>query len=107
MSRPQILVDADACPVVRQAEETARRYALPMTILCDEHHMLHSDYAQVRHVSSGADAVDIALINLCGTVKYYAQIRSQAREQLSRQPIESSLKAASKCFMFMYFLLPH
>ncbi len=65
MSRPQILVDADACPVVHQAEEAARRYALPMTILCDEHHMLHSDYAQVRHVSSGADAVDIALINLC------------------------------------------
>lgn len=65
MSAPRILVDADACPVVRQAEELACRYSLPMTILCDEHHLLWSDYAQVRHVSSGADAVDIALINLC------------------------------------------
>lgn len=65
MSRPQILVDADACPVVRLAEDAARRFSLPMIILCDEHHLLHSDYAQVRHVSSGADAVDIALINLC------------------------------------------
>lgn len=65
MSVPQILVDADACPVVRQAEELACRYSLPMTILCDEHHLIQSDYAQVRHVSSGADAVDIALINLC------------------------------------------
>lgn len=65
MSAPQILVDADACPVVRQVEEAARRHQLPMTLLCDEHHMMYSDYAQVRHVSSGADAVDIALMNLC------------------------------------------
>ena len=65
MSLPHILVDADACPVVQQVEEAAMRHQLPMTILCDEHHVLHSEYAQVRHVSSGADAVDIALMNLC------------------------------------------
>ena len=65
MSVPHILVDADACPVVRQVEDAARKYALPMTLLCDEHHLMHSDYARVRHVSSGADAVDIALMNLC------------------------------------------
>ena len=65
MSAPHILVDADACPVVRQVEEAARRHQLPMTLLCDEHHIMHSDYAQVRHISSGADAVDIALMNLC------------------------------------------
>ena len=65
MSTPHILVDADACPVVRQVEAAARAHGLPMTLLCDEHHLMHSDYAQVRHVSSGADAVDIALMNLC------------------------------------------
>lgn len=65
MSAPHILVDADACPVVHQVEALARKYALPVTLLCDEHHLMHSDYAQVRHVSSGADAVDIALMNLC------------------------------------------
>lgn len=65
MSLPHVLVDADACPVVRQVEEAAQRHQLPMTILCDEHHVLHSEYAQVHHVSSGADAVDIALMNLC------------------------------------------
>ena len=61
----QILVDADACPVVRQAEQCAKVHGIPMTLLCDEHHILSSDYAQVRYVSSGADAVDIALMNLC------------------------------------------
>ena len=65
MSFPQILVDADACPVIPQVEAAARRYRLPLTLLCDEHHLVHSEYAQVRHVSSGADAVDIALMNLC------------------------------------------
>ena len=61
----RILIDADACPVVREAVEMARQRLLPVTLLCDEHHLLTSDYAQVRHISSGADAVDIALMNLC------------------------------------------
>ena len=60
-----ILVDADACPVVRQVEEIASRHALPVMLLCDEHHIMRSDYSQVHYVSSGADAVDIALMNLC------------------------------------------
>ena len=61
----RILIDADACPVVREAVDMARQRAIPVTLLCDEHHLLTSDYAQVRHISSGADAVDIALMNLC------------------------------------------
>ena len=65
MSMPRILVDADACPVVRQVEKIACRHGLPVVLLCDEHHVMRSEYAQVRYVSSGADAVDIALMNLC------------------------------------------
>ena len=60
-----ILIDADACPVVREAVGIARERCIPVTLLCDEHPMLTSDYAQVRFVASGADAVDIALMNLC------------------------------------------
>ena len=62
---PHILVDADACPVVRQVEEIARNHGFQVTLLCDEHHIMRSDYSQVRYVSAGADAVDIALMNLC------------------------------------------
>ena len=61
----RVLIDADACPVVREAVAIARERSIPVTLLCDEHHMLTSDYAQVRYVASGADAVDIALMNLC------------------------------------------
>ena len=65
MNVPHIFVDADACPVVRQIEAAARKYQLPLTLVCDENHLLQSEYAVVRHVAAAADAVDIALMNLC------------------------------------------
>lgn len=61
----RILIDADACPVVREAETTAKRYGVPVTLLCDTNHVLRSDYSEIRIVSAGNDAVDIALVNLC------------------------------------------
>lgn len=61
----QILVDADACPVVRIVEKTAKKYEIPVLLLCDTNHVLHSDYSQVQIVGAGADAVDFALLNRC------------------------------------------
>ena len=60
-----IYVDADACPVVRLVEQTAVQFHLPVTLLCDTNHILHSDYSEVRVIGAGADAVDFALVNLC------------------------------------------
>ena len=60
-----IYIDADACPVIRIAEEIARRHEIPMTLLCDTNHVLTSDYSTVKVIGAGADAVDLALINLC------------------------------------------
>jgi len=61
----QILIDADACPVVAIAEQAAMKYNIPSVILCDTNHLLRSEYSTVRVIGDGADAVDIALINLC------------------------------------------
>ena len=61
----RIYVDADACPVVRIVEKTAREYGVPVTLLCDTNHVLNSDYSEVKVIGSGADAVDFALIGLC------------------------------------------
>ena len=61
----EIFVDADACPVVRQVERIAKGYHVPVTLLCDTNHVLHSDYSTIRVVGAGADAVDFALVNLC------------------------------------------
>ena len=60
-----IYIDADACPVIRIAEGIARKHGIPVTLLCDTNHQLVSDYSTVRMIGAGADAVDLALINLC------------------------------------------
>ncbi len=60
-----IYIDADACPVTRIAEGIARKYHIPVTLLCDTSHVLTSDYSSVRVIGEGSNAVDIALINLC------------------------------------------
>lgn len=63
--KQMIYIDADACPVTRIAEETARRHGIPVTLLCDTNHVLSSDYSTIKIIGAGADAVDLALINLC------------------------------------------
>ena len=61
----RILVDADACPVVRIVEDIAAAHGLPVTLLCDTNHVLTSSYSEVKVIGAGADAVDFALVNLC------------------------------------------
>ena len=61
----QIFVDADACPVVGIVEKIAERYRIPVTLLCDTNHVLHSNYSEVIIVGAGADAVDYKLIGIC------------------------------------------
>ena len=60
-----IYIDADACPVTRIAERIAEKHGIPVTLLCDTNHILTSEYSTVKTIGAGADAVDIALINLC------------------------------------------
>ena len=62
----KILVDADACPVVRIVEQTAERYKIPVVLLCDTNHVLQSSYSEIKVIGAGADAVDFALVNQCG-----------------------------------------
>ena len=61
----RIYIDADACPVTGIAERIAREHGVPVTLSCDTNHVLTSTYSTVITVGAGADAVDIALINLC------------------------------------------
>lgn len=61
----QILVDADACPVVEIVERIAQQSSIPCTLLCDTNHVLSSYYSEVKIIGAGADAVDYALINIC------------------------------------------
>jgi uncharacterized protein YaiI (UPF0178 family) len=58
-----IYVDEDACPVVRETIEVAKRHSIPVVLLSDTNHVLTSDYASVAVIGAGADAVDFALVN--------------------------------------------
>ena len=58
-------MDADACPVVAIIEQVARKFGLELTLYCDTNHVLTSDYAAVKVIGAGADAVDLALMNDC------------------------------------------
>lgn len=61
----QILVDADACPVVGIVEKIAKKHNIPVTLLCDTNHVLQSDYSEVITIGVGADAVDFKLVSIC------------------------------------------
>lgn len=61
----KIYVDADACPVIGIVEKLAKKYQVPVVLLCDTNHIITSDYSQVKIIGAGADAVDYALIGLC------------------------------------------
>ena len=60
-----IYIDADACPVTHIAEKIARRHGIPVTILCDTNHVMSSETSTVKLIGAGADAADLALINIC------------------------------------------
>ena len=59
----KILIDADGCPVVKQATKIAKENNIEVVIFCDTSHIINSDYAKIITVSKGADSVDFALVN--------------------------------------------
>lgn len=59
----KVLIDADGCPVVKQAIQIAKENNIEVAIFCDTSHIINSDYAEVVTVSKGADSVDFALVN--------------------------------------------
>ena len=55
----KILVDADACPVVRIVERIAQKNGIPCVLLCDTNHVLKSDYSEVRTIGAGAEKYEL------------------------------------------------
>ncbi|MDY5775259.1 MAG: YaiI/YqxD family protein [Lachnospiraceae bacterium] len=61
----RILVDADACPVIRLVEKIAKAHEIPVVLLCDTNHVMESDYSERKVIGAGTDAVDFALVGMC------------------------------------------
>jgi len=61
----KILVDADACSVIKKIEDLARKNNIEVELFCDTNHVISSNYSKVRIVGAGSDAVDFAILNSC------------------------------------------
>lgn len=59
----RVLIDADACPVVKRAVIISKEFNLEVYLYYDDSHITENDYAKIILVSQGADAADYALIN--------------------------------------------
>ncbi|OMP66658.1 YaiI/YqxD family protein [Domibacillus epiphyticus] len=60
---PALLIDADGCPVVDIACDTARTFGMPVLLICDTAHEMSRPGAETIIVSKGMDAVDFVLVN--------------------------------------------
>jgi len=58
-----VLIDADACPVVNHAVNLCRQYSIPCLLLCDTAHYLQKDGAITLVFDKGSDSVDFAIAN--------------------------------------------
>lgn len=61
---PQILVDADACPVVDETIAVAKQYGLAVTLITDTAHWMQREGAVTITVENGSDSADFRLVNL-------------------------------------------
>lgn len=59
----KVLIDADGCPVVDLTIAAAKRFGLPVLLICDTSHLMQREGAETLTVSKGADAVDFVLVN--------------------------------------------
>lgn len=58
-----VLIDADACPVVRITVALCRSYQVPCILLCDTAHRIEHDGTTTLTFDKGSDSVDFALAN--------------------------------------------
>ena len=60
----KLWIDADACPVVDLAIDIASRAGVPVTLVCDDAHVMNRPGADTITVPRGADSADLRLVNL-------------------------------------------
>jgi len=59
----QLLIDADACPVIDIAMNVSSQYEIKTILFCDTSHRIERENAITIIVPKGADSVDFKLVN--------------------------------------------
>lgn len=60
----QLLIDADACPVVDLAINVSSYYEMKVILFCDTSHVIEKEGAITITVPKGPDSVDFTLVNM-------------------------------------------
>lgn len=60
----KIYVDADACPVKGIIISVAKKYNIPVIMICDTSHIIDDGYSNVITVDKASDSADLVLANL-------------------------------------------
>ncbi|MBR4949211.1 MAG: YaiI/YqxD family protein [Clostridia bacterium] len=61
-----IFIDGDGCPVTEITVLTAKKYKIPVTIVCDTCHVIEKEGAKTVTVDKGNDFADYYIANLVG-----------------------------------------
>lgn len=61
----KVIVDGDGCAGRDIIEKVCRRLNVELLIICNIHHAIFSDYAEVKIVDSGFQNVDMHVMNNC------------------------------------------
>lgn len=60
----KIIIDADACPVYKEAVEICKEKNVDCILVCDYNHELKSDYAKVIVTDKGKDSADFKVVSM-------------------------------------------
>ena len=59
----KLLIDADACPVIHEAEALAAAFQTECILFCDSAHDFTNHPSEIVTTAQGADSADFALVN--------------------------------------------
>lgn len=60
-----VIIDADACPVIKIATAESKKAGVPVICVCDTSHILNDEYARIMIVDKGSNSADLTVVNTC------------------------------------------
>ncbi|MEA1974182.1 MAG: DUF188 domain-containing protein, partial [Bacillota bacterium] len=62
----KIIIDGDACPVIREVESVSKKYKIEVVIVKNYNHVIRSSYSEVISVDSCSENADLKIANITG-----------------------------------------
>jgi uncharacterized protein YaiI (UPF0178 family) len=60
----KIIIDADACPVLKEVESVSKKYKIEVIIVKNYNHVIRSNYSEVISVDSCGESADLKIANI-------------------------------------------